>query len=179
MFKMRDTCGSERKRIESLLVGTGGSQCFAAICSKADRKKCSLYPTAPPLLFFPQPMFMVFVYFFPSAVLEFIFFVILNCHISYLRVLSCERVLGASEAVFAGCYSVSPSSSTLPPPHSLLRHSFAMPFHPLPSFCWAPFELFKSGLERCSIPFKWSTEPSLWIAWLGWRKEKSDFEDST
>lgn len=38
-------------------------------------------------------------------------------------------------------------------PHSLLQHSFAMPFHPLPSYCRAPFELFKSGLGYCSIPF--------------------------
>lgn len=76
---------------------------------------------------------------------------------------------------FSGCYSASLSL-----PRSLLQYLFAMPFHPLPSYCWAPFELFKSRLEYCSIPFKRSTKPCLWFAGIvKEEREKVDQVDGT
>lgn len=62
---------------------------------------------------------------------------------------------------FRGCLLVVIQPLSL---RSLLQHSFAMPFHPLPSYCRASFELFKSGLGYCSIPFKMFTKPCPWFA---------------
>lgn len=87
-----------------------------------------------------MPMFL-FVYFLtvPKFILLY-----LNRHISYLHMLSCRNGVEASEAVCGLLFSLSLSLSlSLPAPCSPLQHSFAMPFHPLPSYCWAPFELFK------------------------------------
>lgn len=184
MFKMRDPCASERKRIPSLLVRTAGKSVFCSHLFKGrlkevfPRSDCSASSF---FFFFLQPMFMVFVYFFPSAVLEFIFFCypqlshfISACALLWKSVGGCRgRGWGLQRLFCWLLFSLSLFSTTYPP-HSLLQHSFAMPFHPLPSFCWAPFELFKSGLERCSIPFKkvHKTQPLDCLAWLKKGKKK-------
>lgn len=148
------TRSSERRLVWSFTVGGGGSICFAGTCSKADTKDWMLPLIKPLHLFSFQPMFLLFVYFL--TVPEFILlFSTVTFHICiYFPV---EMVLGASEAVCWLLFSLPLSLF----PRSLLQHSFAMPFHPLPSYCWAPFELFKSGLGYCSISFKISAKPCL------------------
>lgn len=64
-------------------------------------------------------------------------------------------------------------------PRSLLQPSFDMPFHPLPSYCWAPFELYKSGLGYCSVPFKRSTKPCLCFAALVERMKGNEMTERT
>ena len=108
----------------------GGSICSAGICSKSDTKEWILPQFEVLLLFSCQPMFL-FVFFLtvPKFILLF-----LNRHISYLHMLSHGNGVGASEAVCWLLFSLSLSLS-LPVPCSSLQHSFAMPFHPLPSYC--------------------------------------------
>lgn len=55
-----------------------------------------------------------------------VYFVILNCHISYLHILSSGNGIQASEAVFLALFSVSPSLSRLPAP-TLICHAFSSP----------------------------------------------------
>lgn len=166
----------QRKLIQSLLVGTGEVSVLQPFVQRQIERSVPSIRLLRLFFFFSfSPcLWCLFTFFLQQSLNLFFCYPQLSHFISARAFL--WKSVGDFRGCFAGCYSVSPSSFFSP--HSLLQHSFAMPFHPLPSFCWAPFELFKSGLERCPIPFKRSTEPSLWIAWLGWREEKSDFEDS-
>lgn len=135
---------------------------FAGICSKADAKDWMLCWIKLLHRFSCQPMFLLFVYFL--AVPEFILlFQPVIFHICiYFPV---EMVLGL-QRLFAGCYSTSL-------PRSLLQHSFAMPFHPLPSYRRAPFELFKAVLGYCSVLSKCPQNPAFGLqGWLQEREEK-------
>lgn len=111
--------------------------------------------------FLTSPCLCWFVYFL--TVPEFILlFPTVTFHI---YILYCGNGVQASEAVCWLLFSLSCCS--------LLQHSFAMPFHLLPSHCRAPFELFRSGLGYCSIPFKTSTKPCLFLqGWLIVGEEK-------
>lgn len=55
-----------------------------------------------------------------------VYFVILNCHISYLLLLSSGNGIQASEAVFLALFSASPSLPRLPAP-TLICHAFSSP----------------------------------------------------
>lgn len=103
----------------------------------------------------------------------------LFCHfqpshfISTYTVFSCGNGVQASEAVCWLLFCRSPSP--LP-----AQRSFAMPFHPHPSYCRVSFELFKSGLGYCSVLFTTSTKHCLWFAWLVKRmRGLSDWENGT
>lgn len=124
--------------------------------------------TAPPL-FLARPCFCcLFTFWQPPT---------LFCYFQLSHFISAYTFLWKWCLGFRGCLLVviHPLSS-----HSLLQLSFAMPFHPVPSYCLAPFELFKSGLLYCSIPFKTSTKPCLWFAGLVKRRRGyNDWEGGT
>lgn len=82
---------------------------------------------------------------------------ILNCHIPYLRAAALVKSVGhgwTSEAVLLVVIQPPLSSAPHHPQslHQLSTTHLACRFIPLLSFCSPPFELFKSGLDRNSIP---------------------------
>lgn len=108
-----------------------------------------------------QLMLLLFVYFLTVPALLLFPTVISHICICF----PVETVLGL-QRVLAGCYAASL-------PCCLLWRSFAMLFHPLPSYRRVPFELFKSGLGYCSVPLTTSTKPRLWFVGLGKEVKKT------
>lgn len=134
-------------------MGCINIQYFARLCSKDETKAQVLTNTRLLHLFLCR---LCFCYLFTCDSPR-VYFVVLNCHISYLHILCSGNGIQASEAVFLVLFSFSLSLC------SLLQHSFSMPFHPLSFILMSTSRAFSTVVSIPSNPFQRSTKPLIWF----------------
>lgn len=125
-------------------------QYFARLCSKDETKAKMLTNIRLLHLFFCSLCFCCLF----TCDSSWVYFVVLNCHISYLHILSSGNGIQASEAVFLVLFSFPPSLSC-PTPCS--NTHLPCLFIPSPSYWCTPVKLFKPGFPYCSIPKVYKT----------------------
>lgn len=130
-------------------MGCINIQYFARLCSKDETKARVLTNTRLLRLLFCR---LCFCYLFTCDSPR-VYFVVLNCHISYLHILCSGNGIPASEAVFLVLLGFSLSLC------SLLQRSFSMPFHPLSLILMSSSRAFST----LSNPVQRSTKPLIWF----------------